>query len=910
MGNEFPVSAPRGRTGKPNFSAFRFISLRRGAAITNLRFMRPYRSVLSCILFSLYFPFFQASDSSAQGAVERWIHPGFAQIDSPLYEVEAQYPTALRESDVFQFFAEDVANLGFSEASRASLRARIALLKKYGVKISVEAIGINPADGWAHDPSPDGELMYCKRWGVCGNGPGQISAVTLGQESARITLRKLQPIYDADGEVSYLGLDYSAIGGALPNPYATADPRTHTNALFTLEEALTVLTTYMQAIHNGISGYAGRPNIKIGVVTNFPNVNYNGVPSFRNEPELNGLDFEYVLERMEARTREVGEALWFVHADSPYNLTVLYPAQWPWGGNIPNSSINYFSRLLSLKDQTRSLGLRFGAVFNTDRSGSYGTDQRYTDETLAYIRAFRQAAGDPDDFIIESWYNLPTATFPETTQYTFMNLVKKVATPGTLEYWGADHSYSRRLDQDIFDWRYYLGTDPILQSLATQHGQPRVWAESHWLAWGVNEGRKASSLFSASYYLNKYSDLAQAFGWNNYAAGMDHYFYQGRYEEGRLARVSRISGGLQHSAVQRQLRVLHASGQGVNGQLGTGGASGTSSPVAAVSQFEITDLASGPYNSLAVNDDGRVYAWGSNQYGQLGNGTTGSQANTATLVPNLANVVTQTADGRHIVSSNYGACAVVDNLGQVWMWGVNSEGQLGDGTTTPHYIPKRVMVATKTALSGVVSVAAGSGHTVALRNDGTVWAWGNGQNGALGNGSTLTQLRPVQVMTMSGPLTNVKQVVAGGSRFSIALKQDGTIWGWGANGSGQLGVNDTIDRTMATYINPGVGVTRIAAGAYHSLCLSTGGHVYAWGYNGYGQLGNPAAGLVRTSPIQMREDNGMNNITDVSAGGYFSLMLRVTDQGVEKVFTVGDNQSGQLAVGNYVARNIPVLSLY
>lgn len=534
---------------------------------------------------------------------------------------------------------------------------------------------------------------------------------------------------------------------------------------------------------------------------------------------------------------------------------------------------------------------------------------------MSYVSTVRNRGLDPDDFTVESWEqapNTPSLTFPESQSFTFMNLVAYFANPSaSATFWGSNHAYFRQTDPAIFDWKAYLSWDANVQAWVTQNfgNQQQYGAESHWLNYGVGEGRRGAWTFAANFYLQHYSDLAGAYGITNYAGGIDHYFVYGR-NEGRIGRLVRLDGGLQHSIVQRtqpSSTTVAVAGQGINGQLGYGGTGNSSTPIVVNLGSQVTDVGAGDYNSLVMNIDGRVNAWGNNQYGLVGGGTAGGQYNSPVLVQTFKNGTVQTGDGRHTVSSNYGECAAVDASGQLWMWGLNSSGQLGDGTTTAHYSPQLVLSSPGIALTGIVSVAAGASHTAALRNDGTVWNWGTGQNGALGSGSTAGSLYPVQVMTGAGqPLTNVAQIATGGSRFTLAVKSDGSLWGWGANGAGQLGVNDQTDRLYATQIT-GVGVVdQIAAGAYHSVCHSaTYGHVYGWGYNGYGQLGNPAAAVNQKSPIQMREDNGMTSIGDVAAGGYFTLLLRSTDQ---KVFVVGDNQSGQLGVGDTTARAIPVLS--
>ncbi|MGO9138738.1 MAG: carboxypeptidase-like regulatory domain-containing protein [Syntrophales bacterium] len=233
--------------------------------------------------------------------------------------------------------------------------------------------------------------------------------------------------------------------------------------------------------------------------------------------------------------------------------------------------------------------------------------------------------------------------------------------------------------------------------------------------------------------------------------------------------------------------------------------------------------------------------------------------------------------------------------GTVWTWGYNSNGQLGNGNTnnSDHYV--QVINTDLSPFTGVTAVAAGYDHTVALKNDGTVWAWGSNSNGQLGNGPGLDSYFPVQVGGLSGVTA-----VAAGYQFTIALQNyalNTTIWTWGVNNHGQLGNNSTTPSSIPVQVSQTSGllnVIGVAAGYDHAVALmnATGGIIWTWGNNGNGELG---IGTTTDSyiPVQV---GGLANIMAIAAGNAFTIALR-NDPPNTDVWTWGSNYNGQLGDG-------------
>jgi len=262
-----------------------------------------------------------------------------------------------------------------------------------------------------------------------------------------------------------------------------------------------------------------------------------------------------------------------------------------------------------------------------------------------------------------------------------------------------------------------------------------------------------------------------------------------------LSNVVAIAGCRYHNLALKSDGTVMAWGHNSSGELGDGTRTSRSTPVQVANLSGVVAIAVGGYHSLALKSDGTVWTWGQGR-------------STPVQVANLSGVVA--------IASGDGHSLALKSDGTVMAWGRNNYGQLGDGTFTPRATPVQVA-----NLSGVVAIAGGRVHSLALKSDGTVMAWGsNNADGRLGDGTTFgSRPTPVQVANLSGVVA-----IADGDDHSLALKSDGTVMAWGSNNYGQLG-----DGTFTPRATPGPvldasgaplsGITSIAAGFDHSLAL-------------------------------------------------------------------------------------------
>jgi len=318
------------------------------------------------------------------------------------------------------------------------------------------------------------------------------------------------------------------------------------------------------------------------------------------------------------------------------------------------------------------------------------------------------------------------------------------------------------------------------------------------------------------------------------------------------------------------------------------------------------EVVGGGFHSLALMSDGTVYAWGQDTEGQLGNHSNTYNVCTPQQVHGPGDVGYLTGITK-LAAGDLHSLAVKED-GSLWAWGRNWYGQLGIHSNNDHTVPYQVHGPGNVGyLTDVVDVAAGANHSLALKSDGTVWAWGYGGHGQLGIHTKDDHTVPYQVHGPGdvGYLSGIIKVAAG-ANFSLALKNDGTLWAWGEGGYGQLGIHTKDDHTVPYQVHglDNVGyltdVVDVAAGQHHTLALKSDGTVYAWGGNFYGQLGI-YSNDDQTVPHQVHGSDYLTGIIEVEAGDYFSLALR--DDGT--VWAWGSGHDGQLGLNSNNDHTIP-----
>ena len=351
-------------------------------------------------------------------------------------------------------------------------------------------------------------------------------------------------------------------------------------------------------------------------------------------------------------------------------------------------------------------------------------------------------------------------------------------------------------------------------------------------------------------------------------------------------------------------------GKNSYGTLGNNRSINVKSPVQTIARGKNWKEVNIAYHVAAIKTDGTLWMWGEGSYGQLGNNQSVSQTlnkvNQSSPVQNISfgnkwkkgscgsfHEAAVKKDGSLWIrgSNAYGGAgiaksspiqtiafgtnwkqascgnfhtAAIKTDGTLWCWGDNSYGQLGTNSVKPVSSP----IQTIAGGNNWKQVACGHFHTAAIKNDGTLWLWGKNDNfipdrhkGALGDNTTIDRSSPVQ--TIAGG-NNWKQVSCGFS-FTAATKTDGTLWLWGDNGYGELGINNTINKSSPVQtISGGTNWNKIDCGLEYMSAIKTDGTLWLWGYNYYGQLGDSFMSYSTSSPVQtiMRGTGWI----DVSAG--------------------------------------------
>jgi uncharacterized repeat protein (TIGR02543 family) len=386
--------------------------------------------------------------------------------------------------------------------------------------------------------------------------------------------------------------------------------------------------------------------------------------------------------------------------------------------------------------------------------------------------------------------------------------------------------------------------------------------------------------------------------------------------------ISLSFGRSSSSAISSNGRVF---AWGINnfGQLGDGTTNDKATPIEITSSFSLgaedkiiyTSLGGTSYThntnqSSAISSTGRIFTWGKNDFGQLGDGTT-----TNRTVPTEITSRFSLATGDKIVAVSLGGShsAVVSSFGRVFSWGQNGSGRLGDGTTTNRTVPTEITSRFNLAIGDkILSISLGDDHSSAMSSNGRVFTWGANSVGQLGDDTTTQRNIPTEI-TSRFSLTAGDKIVAISLGYinSSAISSTGRVFTWGNNSSsGRLGDGNTTDRIIPTEITSrfslaaGDKIVATSLGSSHSSAISSTGRVFTWGVNSVGQLGDNTTGSSNNKSIPTEITSRFNlaagdKIVAISVGNGHTSALSSSG----RVFNWGSNSSGQLCDGTTGSSN-------
>ena len=319
------------------------------------------------------------------------------------------------------------------------------------------------------------------------------------------------------------------------------------------------------------------------------------------------------------------------------------------------------------------------------------------------------------------------------------------------------------------------------------------------------------------------------------------------------------------------------------GQLALGNTVDKSSPVQVGDLTTWTNISSGIQHSHGIKTDGTLWGWGRNNYRPFVGDNTDIDRSSPVQIGALT-------DWANTGGGDYHTLAVKTD-GTLWAWGRNAvKFTLGDGTAIDRSSPVQIG-----ALTDWVRGSGGRTSSVAIKTDGTIWSWGGNTRGELGLNGGGDRSSPVQI----GSLTDWASINAG-FYHTIALKIDGTIWSWGENSDdGQLGLGDEIDRSSPVQIGLLTTWASINAGQYHTIAVKTNGTLWAWGKNAIGELGDGTI-VNKSSPIQIGALTDWSSVID--AGRRQNVAIKTDGT----LWAWGEGIQGQLGNGIAIHRSSPV----